>query len=155
MRTVRRVTDAQVKELRRWLHQGASLKKAAMKSSMDRKSARKYRQLDKLPSETSQRRDWRTRLDPLAAVWPQLDEMLRREPGLQAVTLLSWLQSVYPGVYPKSVRRTLERRVRVWKAQHGSAKEVFFAQVHEPGRLGASDFTRMGSLAVTIGGEGF
>ena len=62
------------------------------------------------------------------------------------MTLLSWLQSVYPGVYLKSVRRTLERRVRVWKAQHGSAKEIFFAQVHEPGRLGASDFTRMGSL---------
>jgi hypothetical protein len=155
MGTVRRVTDAQVKELRNWLHQGASLKKAAMKAGMDRKSARKYRELDRLPSEARPPRDWRTRPDPLAAVWPELEAMLTREPGLQAVTLLGWLQSAYPGSYPDSVRRTLERRVRVWKAQHGAAKEVYFAQVHEPGRLGASDFTHMSGLGVTIAGEPF
>ena len=37
MGIVRRVTNAQVKELRLWLHQGASLKMAAMKAGMDRK----------------------------------------------------------------------------------------------------------------------
>ena len=81
--------------------------------------------------------------------------MLGREPSLQAVSLLGWLQSAYPGVYPDSVRRTLERRVRRWKAQHGPDKEVFFAQVHEPGRLGASDFTHMSNLDVTIAGQAF
>jgi len=155
MGMVRRVTDAQVKELRIWLHQGASLKKAAMKAGMDRKSARKYRELGQLPSEARRARLWRTRRDPLAAVWPELEEMLRREPGLQAVTLLGWLQGAYPGAYPDSVRRTLERRVRSWRAKHGPAKEVYFAQVHEPGRLGASDFTHMSSLQVTIAGERF
>jgi hypothetical protein len=155
MGTVRRVTDAQVKELRRWLHQGASLKKAAMKAGMDRKSAHKYRKLDQLPSEARQPRTWRTRPDPLAAAWPELEEMLTRAPGLQAVTLLGWLQSAYPGAYPDSMRRTLERRVRAWKAQHGPAKEVYFAQIHEPGRLGASDFTHMESLGVTIAGQPF
>src|ERR1700737_2224498 len=123
MRTVRRVTDAQVKELRRWLQGGASLKQAAMKTGMDRKSAHKYRELGQLPSETRQPRSWRTRPDPLGAVWPHLAEMLTREPCLQSVTLLSWLQSAYPGEYPDTVRRTLERRVRRWKAQHGPAKE--------------------------------
>src|SRR5579863_1874988 len=146
MGTIRRVTDAQVKELRKWLHQGAPLSKAAMKSDMDRKTARKYRDLGQLPSEARRPRDWRTREDPLAAVWPELEEKLRREPELQAVTLLGWLQSAYPGVYSTSVRRTLERRVRRWKAQHGPAKEIYFMQVHEPGRLGASDFTHMNSL---------
>ena len=91
----------------------------------------------------------------MAEVWPQLEEMLTREPGLQAVTLLAWLQSAYPGTYPESVRRTLERRVRIWKGQHGPAKEVFFAQEHEPGRLGASDFTHLSSLGVTIAGQPF
>jgi hypothetical protein len=122
---------------------------------MDRKSARKHR-AGLLPSEARAARGprlWRTRSDPLAAVWPEIEEMLRREPGLQAVTLLGWLQGVYPGRYEASVRRTLERRVRRWKAQHGPAKEVYFAQVHEPGRLGASDFTHMSSLGVTIAGE--
>jgi len=155
MGMVRRVTDAQVKELRLRLHQGASLKMAAMKAGMDRKSARKYQEPNPLPSESRRPRTWRTRLDPLVSVWPQLEEMLTREPELQAVTLLAWLQSAYPGTYPDSVRRTLERRVRIWKAQHGPAKEVFFAQVHEPGRLGASDFTHMNSLGVTIIGQPF
>jgi len=154
MRTVRRVTDAQVKELRKWLNQEASLKKAAMKTGMDRKSARKYRE-GKLPSEARAPRTWRTRPDPLGEVWPQLEEMLQRDPTLQAVTLLGWLQSAYPGKYPDSLRRTLERRVRAWKAKHGPAKEVYFTQVHEPGRLGASDFTHMGSLGVTIAGQRF
>ncbi len=45
--------------------------------------------------------------------------------------------------------------MRQWRAQHGPAQEVFFAQVHEPGRLGASDFTRMDSLGVTIQGQPF
>ena len=67
MGTVRRVTNAQVKELRLWLHQGASLKMAAMKSGMDRKSARKYREQDRLPSEASGPRSWRTREDPSGA----------------------------------------------------------------------------------------
>ena len=69
MGIVRRVTDAQVKELRRWLHRGASLSKAAMKAGMDRKSGRKYRQVDRLPSERRRPRNWRTRADPLALVW--------------------------------------------------------------------------------------
>jgi hypothetical protein len=151
----RRVTDVQVKELRRWLNQGASLNQAAMKSGMDRKSARKYRDQGKLPSELKQPRTWRTRLDPLASVWPRLEELLQGEPRLQARTLLDWLQREYPGEYPDSIRRTLERRVRIWKGQHGRAKEVFFTQVHEPGRLGASDFTHMTSLGVTIQGQAF
>jgi len=49
----------------------------------------------------------------------------------------------------------MERRVRQWKAKHGKAKEVFFTQVHEPGRLGASDFTHMDKLGVTIEGNPF
>jgi hypothetical protein len=41
MGTGRQVTDAQVKEVRRNLNQGASLRLAAMKAGMDRKTARK------------------------------------------------------------------------------------------------------------------
>jgi hypothetical protein len=151
----RRVTDAQVKELRRRCHQGASLRTAAMKAGMDRKTARKYRDRDQLPSETLQPRTWRTRPDPLADVWPRLEELLQREPQLQANTLLAWLQREVPTHDWQRRRRTLERRVRQWRAQHGPAKEVFFAQQHEPGRLGASDFTHMDALAVTIQGQPF
>jgi len=37
----------------------------------------------------------------------------------------------------------------------GPAKEVLFAQQHPPGRLGASDFTHMEELGVTIQGQSF
>src|SRR6516165_4015142 len=155
MRTGRQATDAQVKELRKGLRQGASLGHAAMKAGMDRKTARKYRDLDQLPSETRIPRTWRTRPDPLADVWPRLEELLQREPTLQAKTLLGWLEQEDPQRDWERTRRTLERRVRQWKAQHGPAQEVFFAQVHEPGRLSASDFSHMDELGVTLQGQPF
>src|SRR5262245_61208740 len=96
----RRVTEAQVKELRRQLNQGASLSKAAMKANMDRKSARKYRRLGLLPSEARQPHTWRTRPDPLEDVWPELAALLVKEPSLQAKTLWDWLQRTQPGKYP-------------------------------------------------------
>ena len=51
--------------------------------------------------------------------------------------------------------RTLQRRVKVWRATEGPAGEVFFAQQHPPGRLGASDLTHMEELGVTIQGQSF
>jgi hypothetical protein len=51
------------------------------------------------------------------------------------------------------VRRTLERRIRSWRALHDADQEVIFRQVHEPGRMGLSDFTDMTDLGVTIAGE--
>lgn len=151
----RQVTDAQVKEVRHNLNKGASLSMAAMKGGMDRKTARKYRDLGQLPSDAKTPHTWRTRPDPLGQVWPALLELLEREPTLQAKTLLEWLQREHPDQDWQRQRRTLERRTRQWKAQHGPAKEIFFTQVHEPGRLGSSDFSHMDKLGVTIGGQPF
>ena len=149
-----KVTDAQVKELRLRIQRGSSLKKAAMKTDMDRKSGRKYRE-GKIPSESRAAHTWRTRLDPLAAVWPELQAELEQAPGLQANTLLALMQERHPGEYGNELLRTLQRRLKRWRATSGPAKEVFFAQVHEPGRLGASDFTHLTNLGVTIGGQPF
>ena len=150
-----RVKDAQVKELRRQFLGGSSLQMAALKAGMDRKSAAKYRE-GMMPSERRKNeRAWRTRADPLAAVWPELQAELERAPTLQALTLLALLQERYPGQYGDELLRTLQRRVKRWRALHGPAKELFFAQVHEPGRLGSSDFTHMNGLAVTIQGQRF
>jgi hypothetical protein len=162
----RPVTDAQINELRRLRATGVSLKRAAMLAGMDRKTARKHAKespvapLDPHAPNGSRdrrrgRRTYRTRPDPLVGVWPQLEEMLQREPRLTAKTLLDWLEREHPGQPWTARRRSLERRVRQWKAQHGPAKEIFFEQRHEPGRLGSSDFTRMNSLGVTIGGQRF
>jgi hypothetical protein len=50
------------------------------------------------------------------------------------------------------VRRTLERRIRSWRALAGPDREVIFRQEYEPGALGLSDFTNMNMLGITVGG---
>ncbi len=149
-----KVTDAQVKELRRHLRRGSSLKKAALKANLDRKSARKYRE-GKMPRERRVERTWQTRVDPFATVWSEVQRELERAPGLQANTLLALLQERFPGQYGNELLRTMQRRLKRWRATAGPDKEVFFAQVHEPGRLAASDFTHLTSLNVTIAGQPF
>jgi Mu transposase, C-terminal domain len=146
------VTDKQILRLRQALRQGMSLSLAALKAGLDRKTARKYRCLDRLPSEVSMAHTWRTRADPFADVWPQLQEQLLLNPGLEAKTLFGALQRQHPGRFSDGQLRTLQRRVKQWRATQGPAKEVFFAQVHHPGRLCASDFTHLGGLGVTIQG---
>ena len=150
------VTDRQVRRLHALLKSGKPLLVAAMRVDMDRKTARKYRDQAKLPSELETwPRTWRTREDPFAGVWEEVREQLELSPGLQAKTLFEWLQRRYPGRFEDGQLRTLQRRVRQWEATSGPPKEVFFAQTHHPGRLGASDFTHMTSLGVTIGGQAF
>jgi hypothetical protein len=149
------VTDRQVQRLRRALLLGKTLSQAADKANMDEKTARKYRQLGRLPSEVSPERTWRTREDAFAEVWPEVFEQLQEAPGLEAKTLFEWVQQQHPGKFDDSQLRTFQRGVKRWRATAGPAKEVFFEQVHHPGRLGASDFTHMTSLGVTIGGQPF
>jgi hypothetical protein len=99
---------------------------------------------------------WRSRPDPLAGVWEnELKPMLEESPTLAAMTLLEHLQDKYPGDYPDSVLRTLQRRVKEWRALHGPEKEVMFRQVHEAGRQGLSDFTKLKKVTVTIVGQPF
>ena len=100
-------------------------------------------------------RDWRTTPDPLADVWAsELEPMLRREPRLKPTTLFEYLQEHYPGKYPQ-VLRTVQRRVRAWKAIHGPAPEVMFELRHEPGMIGLSDFTELKGVEITINGKPF
>ena len=125
---------------------------AAAKAGISVRSARRIEREATLPSQKP-RRYWRSRADPFAEVWEtDVVPMLLNAPQLQAVTILRKLQDDHPGQYPDSTRRTLERRVRQWRATSGPPKEVFFPQQHEPGARGLSDFTDMAELRVTIAG---
>jgi hypothetical protein len=145
------MTDHQVnryKELRKQFKQEA----AAAKVGVSVRSARRIEQASTLPSQRELRR-WRTRADPFAEVWEaELVPLLREAPGLTAVTLLEELERRYPGRFAARVLRTLQRRVRRWRALEGEEREVFFAQEHTPGRLGLSDFTDAAELEVRIAG---
>jgi len=147
------IKDGQVRKLRRLLDAGEFLVVAAGRTGMDEKTARKYRDAEKLPSELVKPRMWRTRADPFEEVWPEVLARLEAEPKLRAFALFGWLQEKYPGRFQDSQRRTFERRVRAWRAVRGPSREVIFPQVHTPGDLGASDFTHMSSLRITIGGQ--
>jgi hypothetical protein len=149
------VKDRQVQRLWRLLSAGKSLSASAASANMTERTGRKYRELGKLPSEVAPEHTWRTRPDPFADVWEEVHAHLEREPGLEAKTLFEWLQETHPGRFSDGQLRTFQRGVKAWRATAGPAKEVFFSQVHHPGRLCASDFTHMTSLGVTIGGQPF
>ena len=105
-----------------------------------------------LPSLESKPRS-RRRPDPLADIFESdVVPILENSPGIRPVGVFEELMRRHPEVGP-GVRRTLERRIRVWRAEHGPEQEVIFRQKHEPGRQGLSDFTRMGSLGVTVAGQ--
>ena len=146
-------TDRQVRLLMSLLKKGTPLVTAAAKAGMSEPTARKYRRVKKLPSELRPVRTWRTREDPFAEVWPDVERMLELDGGLEAKTVFEDLQRRHPGRFTAGQLRTLQRRFRQWRALHGPAKEVFFPQVREPGVQCQSDFTDMRQLSVTIGGE--
>ena len=150
----KRITDHQVhkyKQHRNKLSQVA----AAAKTGISERSARRIEDATGLPSQRADR-SWRTREDPLSAVWDsEVVPLLRADVRLNAVTLLEELQRRYPGQWGQSVLRTLQRRIRLWRTQFGAEREVYFAQEHPPGRMGLSDFTVADELQVEIGGAPF
>lgn len=149
------VKDQQVRRLFKLIKTEKNFGMAAIKAGMDEKTARKYRKLGKLPSELEQPHTWRTRQDPFEEVWDGIKFMLEINPGLEAKTIFEDLQRRHPGQFADGQLRTLQRRIKVWRACEGPAKEVFFTQVHYPGQLAQSDFTRMNNLGITIGGQLF
>ena len=133
---------------------GATQVDAAALAQISRRSGQRIETGNYQPNR-GRVRDWRTTPDPLSAVWEsELEPMLRREPRLKPTTLFEYLQEQYPGQYPQ-VLRTLQRRVRAWKAIHGPAPEVMFELRHEPGMIGLSDFTELKGVEVTINGKPF
>lgn len=140
------VTDSQVRLLMKLIKEESSLKVAAAKAGMDEKTARKYRDLAELPSQIKTAHTWRTRADPFSEVWEQVEAHLEVNPGLEAKTIFEEFQRTDPGRFQDGQLRTLQRRVKAWRAVKGPSKEVFFAQRHKPGELSQSDFTAMNQL---------
>ena len=59
------------------------------------------------------------------------------------------------GRFGSSQLRTLQRRIRDYRALHGPDREVYFQQEHPPGREAQVDFKHCSGLGVTIRGETF
>jgi hypothetical protein len=128
---------------------------ASAKAGMSERSARRVEGDGTLPSQVP-RRYWRSRPDPFAEVWEtEVVPLLKNAPQLMAITILRKLQEDHLERFPDGVVRTLQRRIRQWRALEGPPKEVFFPQEHAPGDRGLSDFTDMGDLNIAIAGVPF
>lgn len=132
-----------------------TLEQAAAAADMSTRSGRKWAR-GPMPSATKKPRDWRTRKDPLEGIWTEKILPLLEadtEGILQATSIVEELERRDADLVLQPQVRTLQRRMREWKALQGPPKEVFFPQDHLPGVEGAFDFTHGNELGITIAGE--
>lgn len=138
--------------------EGKSQEATAAAVDVSVRSVRKW-ETGPLPSQTKERRQWRTRSDPFEAIWeskivPLLEQ--DRTGELHAKTVLQVLgEECGPDAPTEQQLRTLQRRMRTWRACHGPGKEVYFEQEHPPGREAQMDFTSGNGLGITIAGKSF
>ena len=127
---------------------------SAAKAGFSTAAAYRFEKDPRLPSQKKPHRE-RRRPDPLAGVWDnEVVPMLKAAPGLRPVAVFEELCRRHPEL-GAGTRRTLERRIRSWRAVNGPVREVIFRQEHPPGRMGLSDFTEVADLGVTIAGQVF
>lgn len=148
------VTDQQVHRLRQKLMEKKKQETAAAAAGMSVRTARTW-QRGLLPSEKKKDRYWRTRPDPFEEIWESdIEPLLRRDTDgiLQATIILEHLQERYPDKFSPGQVRTLQRRLKDWRAINGPDREIYFPQDHPPGREAQIDFTHGEELLVTING---
>jgi transposase InsO family protein len=140
-------------QMRLYMKSRLTVKKpaAAAQAAISLRTAYRIENDPRLPSQTPRPRG-RRRPDPLIAIFDtEIVPMLEAAPDLRPIAIFEEMQRRHPEV-PDGVRRTMERRIRQWRAMNGKDRDVIFRQVQEPGRMGLSDFTEMGDLAVRVAG---
>ena len=126
---------------------------AAAKAGISIASARRIERDPAAAQASRKPRMYRTRVDPLAGIWDEeIVPLLQASPGLRPVTIYHELCRRLPDQVDHAVRRTIERRIREWRAIHGAERSVIFPQIQVPGRMGLSDFTDASGLGVTVSG---
>lgn len=149
------ITEQQYQRLMNEYQSSGVLEHAAMKAGMHRETARRYVVAGDGPDALKKPHTWRTRPDPLAAIWPETERWLKESPEIEAKALFEHLLAQHPGRLAAGALRTFQRRVADWLCRQGPPKEVFFAQTHEPGECVQTDWTNCNALEVTIAGEAF
>jgi hypothetical protein len=146
----RHITDRQMR-LYMSIRQAETPTVAAAKAGFSAATAYRIEQDRRLPSQKRAPRG-RRRRDPLAAVWDsEVVPLLKSAPGLRPVAIFDEIRRRHPEL-GAGIRRTLERRIRTWRALNGAERDVVFRQEPSPGRLGLSDFTDMGDHGIGIAG---
>lgn len=140
-------------QMRLYMKSRLTVKKpaAAAQAAISLRTAYRIENDPRLPSQMPRPRG-RRRPDPLITIFDaEIVPMLEAAPDMRPIAIFEEMQRRHPEL-PDGVRRTMERRIRQWRALNGKDRDVIFRQVQEPGRMGLSDFTEMGDLAVRVAG---
>ena len=149
------INETQYRKLIEVFNKSGEILMSSLKAAMDRKTGAKYLYGGRSPSERKAPHMWRTRPDPFADVAEDIDEMLGNADSLEPLTIFMHLQEKHPGKFKDGQLRTLERRVREWRAAKGRERIVSIPQVHLPGKLMELDWTCMNALVITVCGVHF
>jgi hypothetical protein len=115
----RHITDCQMRLYMR-LRQTETTRVAAARAGFGTASAYRFERDSRLPSQKKVSRG-RRRPDPLAAVWEsEIVPLLARAPDLRAVAIFEEIRRRHSEI-GACVRRTVERRIRAWRALDESA----------------------------------
>lgn len=144
------LTDKQFWRIKQLNQEGKTQESIADRVGINRETVSNSLKESKAPSQRKKVRVHRTRIDAFATVWDLVAELLTVNPGLEVKTIFKELKKRSPGEFQDGQIRTLQRRIQLWRLEHGPEKEIFFEQTHEPGVLCASDYTHMDKLNITI-----
>jgi TolA-binding protein len=81
---------------------------------------RMYRRTKKKRRDGQGKRWWRTRTDPFAEVWEEVEQELEKAPYSNAKTLFEKFQKRYPGKFLDGQLRTFQRRVKDWRVRQAN-----------------------------------
>jgi len=136
-------------KLRKYSTQEVAASKASVSVSTARRIENERHQLKK------DKRNWRTRADPLAPIWDSVVlPLLKQDEDITPIGIFDHLCDDHADKFNTSSRRTLERRISKWRHLHGPAQDVMFLQIHELGKQGICDFTHV-QMPVTIDAKPF
>jgi hypothetical protein len=127
---------------------------SAAKAGLSEQTAHKIDHNKHRPKK-DRKHDWETRKNPFAEIWDDFIVPMLIQGVYESTFVLEEVQKKYPDQYSSKLLRTLQRKIKRWRAISGKAKDVMFMQEHKPGELGISDFTHPKKIQVTINGEPF
>ena len=107
------ICDCRIRNLLEDVNKGETLKSAAITAGISLKTAKKYHDLGKLPSQILHNR--KTRKDPFSDAWAWVEEELECNPEKGAKEIFRSLQGIYHGQFDDKQLRSFQRRVKKWR----------------------------------------
>jgi len=92
----------------------------APKTNSPEPLSRYWRRSVKTTKYHSVKRSWRTRHDPYELVWDKVERELEQNPNLCVKDYFQTLRREYPGQFKQGQLRTLQRRVKEWRAKRAT-----------------------------------